>query len=378
MKVSPEEIFVRRYDEVRAGLRITDDFDVVELAATLRKLLIDGKALIDRANQKYGLKIRFTVNNLKGGSKLPNKPDFQFYADGINPAKIKKSSGIKSLKLKKFLKLEIAETKDDKFNISEIIKYLANKKGGIHYDENLDKRESLIADTFDNLNILGFSAFTLGVRAISEVVLDSLAPLYNEIVKIPDSIPLIANFTLGKCQTVQFSNKQALHSEDFNIEIDPAFGWGSILKISKKPTSGKHTIFKASNDSNLPELEIYINDNGDLCSSFTAKDKVTLITRAVNFSKSKIFDSFFFFLTEICIDGDEINLYMYINNELVEHKSSIVKIIDKFFKYTIIGGNTHEHDDVDFSLREIVMSSKCLTESERSELANYFWLKWKN
>lgn len=174
VQLSSEELLVHRYNDLLTGVNdARDGYDIVNLGAILRQLLLDG--LVDRANQNHRIKLRFVINRPSAASELPVKPDILFHGEAINPRSITTAKGQESVKLDGFLKLVIIEIEGEQFTVKDIIKYAANKAGGVHFDPNLDERETTMQETLDRLGLYGISPLANAVLSISKVVLSSLA-----------------------------------------------------------------------------------------------------------------------------------------------------------------------------------------------------------
>lgn len=162
MRVSPEKLFVRRFDDLLLGLNARDDYEIVKVGAILRQLLLDDTPLIHKANRHHRIKLHFTVNNIFV-NELPIQPDIHFQAASIDPSMLSLPVGTKTLSLDKFLKMEVLSAQTQKFTVREIIKYAANKAGGVHYGETLDPRESALLDTLDKLGGFGIPAISIAL-----------------------------------------------------------------------------------------------------------------------------------------------------------------------------------------------------------------------
>ena len=53
-----EQLFIRTIEDLDNKLNSTDDYEILMIAGLLRKLLLDGGALLDQINSRIGLKIR--------------------------------------------------------------------------------------------------------------------------------------------------------------------------------------------------------------------------------------------------------------------------------------------------------------------------------
>ena len=66
-----ERLFIRTIEDLDNKLNSTDDYEILMIAGLLRKLLLDGGALLDQINSRMGLKIRFVVNNVSLLAPVP-------------------------------------------------------------------------------------------------------------------------------------------------------------------------------------------------------------------------------------------------------------------------------------------------------------------
>ena len=168
MRMSAEELFVRRFDDLVLGLKARDDYEVVKVGAILRQLLLDDTPLIHTVNRQHRLKLRFIVNDI-WSKESPIQPDIHFVASGLDPSMLASTTGTKSISLGQFLGLEILNSKSNKFTVRELIKYAANKAGGVHHGDTLDSREAELLRTLEKVGALGVPAMTLALCGWLEI-----------------------------------------------------------------------------------------------------------------------------------------------------------------------------------------------------------------
>jgi hypothetical protein len=378
MRISAENLFVRRFDDLFLGLNARDDYEVIKLAAILRQLLLDDTPLIYKANRPHRIKLQFVVNSIVD-SRLPIQPDIHFHAASIDPSMLSLPAGTKTLSLDKFLGLKILDIKTDWFTVRELIKYAANKAGGVHHGENLDARESELLRTLDKLGGLGIPTIGLALRSISRIVLTTLAPLRQLIVKLPSTLPLTAHYKINREGSIHFAGKQFLETNNYNLEAGKGFSWNGVLRAIKQPRAGKRVIYEIGSQPqarNGSKFTVYLNEKGEIGCAARLNSKTTLNVIAANSKASPIFDRFMYLSCELCLENDNSILSLWINNSISNSDKAAYR--GNFQKITrqVIGGNLAGKQNAAFYIRELVLSNRCLTNQERSQLAEYFWLEW--
>ncbi|HLP43955.1 MAG TPA: hypothetical protein VK145_01630 [Candidatus Nanoarchaeia archaeon] len=160
-----KELFLIRYSQIEKGLRGQTNEDFLNLSLSLRQILSDGDRLIISANRKPKLEINFEVGLSSDEREkemiehgLPT-PDLDFLA--VFPPNETK----RNIKLDEFLKFNIVNYKGTHFSVIQLIKACANKFGGTHLSNKLEKSEELkikeLGNILKSMDIVGGPFSTL-------------------------------------------------------------------------------------------------------------------------------------------------------------------------------------------------------------------------
>lgn len=378
MRISAEELLVRRFDDLLLGLSARDDYEVVKVGAILRQLLLDDIPLMHKANRHHRLKLRFTVNDIFS-KPLPIQPDVQFVAGGFDPSMVSLPAGTKSISLGQFLGLEILNSRTHKFTVRELIKYAANKAGGVHFGETLDAREAELLRTIEKVEGIGFPAIAIALRSVSRVTLTMLAPLRQAIVKLPSSLPLAAHYKVNKEGSIHFAGKQFLETDNYNLESAPGFSWNGVLRIIKQKGSGKKVIYELGRWPRTrysPQFTIYLNNRQQIGCAARLSSKETLDVIASSSNAFPTFDHFVYLSCELCLENGNAVLSVRINGSTINSFTIAYRGTLEKMNRQVIGANLAGKQHSSFYIRELVLAHRCLDPKERKELAKYFWLEW--
>lgn len=373
-----DELFVRRYDELTTGLSARDPYEAINLGAVLRQLLLDGTPLVNEANRHHKIRIRFVVNDVGDISDIPVIPDVVNYAHGLDPEFIRTHSGRRELKLDDFLRQHVIQTPEISIYVRDIIRFSANKYGGIHFDTSRTEEEDLIDAVFAKIRELGIEPVASMLAVIANITRSALGPLRAAIVKIPSEIPLIAHYKLASGgSSLHFAGKgQFMETNNMNYDFAGGFSWNAIIKLSEIRRNSQHFIYEIGNHAKkFPSLALVVDHKGNLSAVAQLSQGKHLRTTAMNIRNSIFFDRFCFIAFQLSILDGRALLELFLNNDLVD--SMNLKFVDKvghMSRHTI-GASLQGSKFGRFDIKELVLASKKLTTEERAMLANYFWLE---
>lgn len=152
-----------------------------------------------------------------------------------------------------------------------------------------------------------------------------------------------------------------------------------MLSISKQTTGTDRVIYEAGtiSDTNL-KFTIYVDKKGSLCCAAHLDGLSPLMVEVKDFTTSVFFETFIFLLCELCMQQKTMTLMMRLNNRLVGSDEAKFQGEKPILERQVIGGSLRGEQCASFQAREIVLSSSCLTTTQRKELAEYMWFEWKN
>lgn len=359
------------------GLSARDNYEIVKVGAILRQLVLDQTPLIHKANNQYRLKLRFVINDIFP-ARPPIQPDAHFVAAGFDPSMLSIPAGTKSVSLDRFLGLEILNTKTHSFTIREIIKYAANKAGGVHYGETLDAREAELLRTLDQIEGIGVPAIGYALRSISRIVLTTLTPLRQAIVKLPASLSLAVHYRVNRQGSIHFAGRQFLET-DYDLKSAPGFSWNGVLRVIKQPSSGQRVIYELGRQPqtrNSPRFTIFLNEKEEIACTIRLNSKKVLSATAPNSNAFPIFDHFIYLSCEVCLEKGKALLSLRINNSNTASVTSEYDGVLREVNRQVIGANLAGKRSSAFYIRELILAHRCMTPKERDQVAKYFWFEW--
>lgn len=158
-----------------------DEYEVMMIAALLRKLLMDSDPLMNQINRSLKLKIRFTINNISLTSKPPI-PIFESVEDGFDPETSPPFLiNIKDVTVDQLLKTDIIQYHGNRINVGELIHHMAHIEGAIHPGSPREEKEKSMKELVETIGIGGLPAGIRILKAITRVVLKGLSELELQI-----------------------------------------------------------------------------------------------------------------------------------------------------------------------------------------------------
>lgn len=179
---SPKLVFKYKFERLRELLKGGEQAQLLDVAAILRHLLLEGQALMDIVNREFHLPIRFRVfrSASESAEKFPVKgikPTFVFAGTVWPPF-----APMKDLKKEKFLDFDIIYLSGIKFTVKNIIELCANQLGGVHYDElSRDQNDSVLRELNKTLEIGGASVALSSLLLIGNITIGALTQLYEKV-----------------------------------------------------------------------------------------------------------------------------------------------------------------------------------------------------
>lgn len=130
--VNSDFVFLKTLEEIEERLARNSTYDTLMIAGLLRKLLVDGSALIHLVNRAHRLPIRFIANNLTLFSP-PNEIEYCSLEDATDPEvaypSLRKPV---ELKIEQFLKHTVMICRGKELTIHQLIDHIAHVEGAVH------------------------------------------------------------------------------------------------------------------------------------------------------------------------------------------------------------------------------------------------------
>lgn len=176
--MDPRVLFLRTLEDLEERIQPgRDEYDLLMVAALLRKLLLDAEPLVVRVNRTHRLRLRFRANK----RFPPQNPTPMIWSvqDGFDP-----DTGVPGLanpvdvKIDELLQLPVAYVEGHLIRVGSLIRYLSHVAGAVHAGRPENDLEEAIQRFAVTVQIGGpMSAPVRSLMAIGRVVLAGLAPL---------------------------------------------------------------------------------------------------------------------------------------------------------------------------------------------------------
>lgn len=173
-------LFIKDLENLEERMQSRDEYEILGIAALLRKLLLDKEPLVDQVNRSRRLKIRFKINP----PKIPMDPPPTFWSieDGLDPETARpRRTGPAEVRKDEFLAAQVLYVNGKVFTVRDIILYMANVHGAVHAGNPKNSKDKTLKKIADMFSIGGLQAGIRLLRAIARVVIKGLQPLKTAI-----------------------------------------------------------------------------------------------------------------------------------------------------------------------------------------------------
>jgi hypothetical protein len=183
--MEPDALFLRTLDDLERRTTSCDEYEVPLSALLLRKLLIDGRPLIDLVNESRKLRVRFRMNGETNYERVIHQdaPVFWSLEDGIDPD-IPHPPGMQAptdATRDQLLARKILRVNNMWVTVRDLIDQLAHVEGAVHSDKPENKRQEVLHQIAKSIYVGGLPAGVRQIQAISRVVLRGLTPLRQSV-----------------------------------------------------------------------------------------------------------------------------------------------------------------------------------------------------
>ncbi|MHB1462514.1 MAG: hypothetical protein ACYC1M_14600 [Armatimonadota bacterium] len=176
-------LFLKTLDDLCLSIHEHDHYEMTRASGLLRQLLLDGNDLVSFVNREYHLKLQFEVVPFVS-NPLPDIGDYhQVPTEAIDPS-CERGRDTVSLNRGQFIECVIGDLMGTPCRVKDIIKYVANSAGGVHYGTDNDKVQSYLHEIQSTRLFQGYDFILQVVRAIGRICLKALRPLRDKIVQM--------------------------------------------------------------------------------------------------------------------------------------------------------------------------------------------------
>lgn len=180
-----KKLFIERCGQLNRLSQSSNEIELLDLSALLRKLLADQKPLVHSVNCNK-LKLNYVVTDRKPPwenipSIKPETVELWMLEEGLDPEAIKKTVPTLSLNHDKFLSHICIYYKGKPITVHNIIKYAANAAGGVHHDPIPKTEFETIAALAQRHSLNGLPVGIRQLRPLARIVYRGLQPLIDDV-----------------------------------------------------------------------------------------------------------------------------------------------------------------------------------------------------
>ena len=169
------QLFLERCKQIETLAHSNAEIDLLDLAARLRQMFLDGDSLVHQANREHRLKLAFVVGEFRSA------PDgwvtIASLEDGLDPDTRPPGSPSKETNLDGFMGHVVLYLKGHGYSVRDIIKHASDAAGGVHRTNSPKGAAQKIAEFSAGFGIGGLPAAIRQLKAIARVALRGLRRL---------------------------------------------------------------------------------------------------------------------------------------------------------------------------------------------------------
>lgn len=171
--IDKRRLFISTLDDIRARESSATEYEVLGIAALLRKLFLDGGRLVDQINEGK-IKLAFETTDAS-----PPEPDQGIWSvqDGLDPNTAAPHRTRLSQNRDQFLSRCIAQADGHRLSVRDVINFEAHVDGGVHAGLPKNEAEKALFAYSKFIQLEGQAIALRQLRAIARVTLRALEPL---------------------------------------------------------------------------------------------------------------------------------------------------------------------------------------------------------
>ena len=147
-----EALFLRTLEDIEKRLAQTDPYEVLFIAALVRKLFLDDFPLLDQVNRSHKVKLAFqTTLPLSSPTDFP-PPTFWTVQDGLDPDTAIPGKRRFIATRDQFFQTVVTIVNGHHYSVREIILFEANVMGAVHAGSPKSEKEQALAMSRSLLN----------------------------------------------------------------------------------------------------------------------------------------------------------------------------------------------------------------------------------
>lgn len=175
--IESEALFLRTLDDIERRLNQQDPYEILFIAALVRKLFLDDFPLVDQVNRNHRLKITFeTTLPFELPTDFP-APTFWTVQDGLDPDTAHPGKRRYVASRDQFFQTVVTIVNDHQYSVREIVLFESNVMGAVHAGSPKTDKEHALKQVDSTIAVGGYASSLRQLQAIARVVLKSLSPL---------------------------------------------------------------------------------------------------------------------------------------------------------------------------------------------------------
>ena len=172
-----EALFLRTLEDIEKRLTQTDPYEILFIAALIRKLFLDDFPLVDQINRIHKIKLTFeTTLPFELPKDIP-APSLWTMQDGLDPDTAIPGKRRYTASRDQFFQTIVTIVNDHQYSVREIILFEANVMGAVHAGSPKTDKEQALKQIDSTFAVGGYASSLRQLQAIARVVLKSLLPL---------------------------------------------------------------------------------------------------------------------------------------------------------------------------------------------------------
>jgi hypothetical protein len=171
-----EVLFLRTLEDIERRLAQSDPYEILFIAALIRKLFLDDFPLVDQVNRNHKIKLAFETTV---PLELPDGPAPAFWSvqDGLDPDTAISGKGRYTASRDQFFQTVVTIVNDHQYSVREIVLFEANVMGAVHAGSPKTDKEHSLKQIDSTIAVGGYASSLRQLQAIARVVLKALSPL---------------------------------------------------------------------------------------------------------------------------------------------------------------------------------------------------------
>jgi hypothetical protein len=172
------------------AIRNPDRLRIKSAVPVCRRMLLEG--MIHKVLRQLGLRhrlefrvapsVRFDMATVLG---LTTKPSSEVFVvpDGLAPECAPPGASVHTLTIEQFVGHRVVAVNGESISIGDVLRFLANKDGAVHYDTKLNDDEQKLYELNRSLQVMSLDVLNSCVRGIVRVLLAAVVPIRIEILR---------------------------------------------------------------------------------------------------------------------------------------------------------------------------------------------------